>query len=140
MPIYKRCSRCGKRVDSGSTCQCIKERHKEYDRYSRDRESKGFYSGKEWKRARLSALELDEGIDVYLFMTQGEVVVANTVHHIIPLRTDKRLGVELTNLMSLNHNTHSEIEKKYKNNESEMMSKLSHMLMKYREGVSEKFQ
>lgn len=35
------CSRCGKRIQSGSRCPCQKERHREYDRYSRDNKSKG---------------------------------------------------------------------------------------------------
>ena len=76
MPIYKRCSRCGKRMEAGKRCPCLKARHKEYDKYSRDKKSRQFYNGKEWEARRAEALETDGGIDVYLYMTQGIVVAA----------------------------------------------------------------
>lgn len=41
--IYKRCSRCGKRLEVGQTCECVKQRHKEYDRCSRDKDAAKFY-------------------------------------------------------------------------------------------------
>ena len=115
MPIYKRCSRCGKRIPSGSKCSCRKERHREYDRYSRDKKSKEFYDSGEWMRARQQALDLDDGIDVYLYMTSGEIKAADTVHH-----------------MSLHHDTHSMIERDYKKNKSEMVEKLGKILRDYR--------
>lgn len=88
MPIYKRCSRCGRRLLSGSICSCIKERHKEYDRYSRDRKSRQYYHSKEWMMVREAVLDMDGGIDVYLYMKEGKTVFADTVHHIVPLKDD----------------------------------------------------
>lgn len=70
MPIYKRCSRCGKRIQSGSRCPCQKERHREYDRYSRDNKSKKFYDSAEWQRIRENVLDIDQYIDVYMYMTE----------------------------------------------------------------------
>lgn len=133
MPIYKRCSRCGRRLPSGSKCPCQKDRHKEYDRYSRDRKSKQYYDGGEWQQARASAMEADQGLDVYLFMTKGEVVNADTVHHIVPLKDDWNKRNDITNLMSLHHDTHSLIETEYRKNKTEMQKKLSKMLAEYRE-------
>ena len=52
MPIYKRCGRCGTRLPSGTKCECIKERHKEYDKYSRDKKADAFYHSIEWEIAR----------------------------------------------------------------------------------------
>lgn len=143
MPIYKRCSRCGKRLPSGTKCECLKKRHHEYDKYSRDKKAKDYYGSKEWDVTRVHILELDEGIDVYLFMTTGEIVIADTVHHIIPLRDDWTKRADEDNLMSLNHDTHSMIEKMYKKNKEEMIKTLTEMLSRYRkqkgQGVSEKF-
>ena len=116
MPLYKRCSRCGKRILSGSVCPCIKARHKEYDRYSRDKKSKQYYDSREWEKARASALDADEHIDVYLFMTEGRIEIADSVHHIIPLKEAWEERNSLGNLISLNHDTHSMIEQMYKNN------------------------
>lgn len=134
MPIYKRCSRCGKRIPSGSTCQCIKARHKEYDRYSRDRKSKRYYSSEEWKTSRSAALNKDEGIDVYVFMTEGRILAADTVHHIVSLKDDWDKRNDITNLMSLNHDTHSMIEQLYKKDKAGMERKLKAMLQEYRNG------
>lgn len=132
MPIYKRCSRCGKRILSGSMCSCIKDRHKEYDRYSRDKKSKQYYSSKEWKISRQTALNTDEGLDVYLFMTEGRIVAADTAHHIIPLKDDWNRRNDINNLMSLSHDTHSAIERMYKKDKEGMEKMLQEMLQNYR--------
>lgn len=140
MPIYKRCIRCGKRIESGTTCECLKERYKEYDRTSRDRESKTFYDGKAWRMTRDNIIGTDE-IDIYLYMTMGQMVAADTVHHIIPLKDDRTLSLNADNLMSLHHDTHSMIEQRYKKDKKGMIAELTAMLQAFRkgEGVSEKF-
>lgn len=132
MPIYKGCSRCGKRMESGKHCPCLKIRHKEYDKYSRDRKSRQFYTGKEWDTSRTEALEADGGIDVYLYMTQGIVVAADTVHHIIPLKDEPSKRSDLDNLISLHHDTHSLIETMYKTQKDKMIQELSEMVREYR--------
>lgn len=132
MPLYKRCGRCGKRIPSGSTCPCIKARHKEYDRYSRDKESRQFYGSSEWLRIRSAAMEADGGIDVYLFMTEGKLVPADTVHHIIPLQDDWQKRMDINNLMSLSHGTHSMIEQMYKKDKTGTEKKLQEMILEYR--------
>lgn len=132
MPIYKRCSRCGKRIEAGTICQCLKDRHKEYDKYSRDRRSKQYYNSREWEAAREHVLQLDEGIDVYAYMTQGIVIRADTVHHIVPLKEDWSLRSNEDNLISLNHDTHSMIEQQYRKNKKEMQEELKAMVQQYR--------
>lgn len=133
MPIYKRCSRCGKRLPEGTRCLCQKKRHQEYDRYSRDRKSKQYYNSKEWELARTTALEADGGIDVYVFMTTGQIVLADTAHHIIPLKDDWRKRNDIENLMSLSHDTHSLIERQYKKDKDRMQNELKEMLKQYRD-------
>ena len=132
MPIYKRCSRCGKRIEAGTTCQCLKDRHKEYDKYSRDRRSKQYYNSREWEAVREHVLQLDERIDVYVYMTQDVVTIADTVHHIIPLKEDWSLRNNEDNLISLNHDTHSMIEQQYRKNKNEMQEALKAMVQQYR--------
>lgn len=133
MPIYKRCSRCGKRIQSGQKCPCLKERHREYDRYSRDKKTKDFYGSREWERARDAALEADGGIDVYLYMTTGEILLADTVHHIVPLKDDWSRRVDISNLMSLNHDTHSMIEQMYRKDKRKAIQNLKEILREFRE-------
>lgn len=132
MPIYKRCSRCGKRILVGTTCDCIKQRYKEYDRFCRDQESKSFYGSREWQQARSEALDLDSGIDVYVWVTEGKILLADTVHHIVPLKDDRDKRLDVNNLISLNHDTHSMIEQMYRNDKAGMIEKLKKMLLQYR--------
>lgn len=132
MAMYKRCGRCGKRIQSGSRCSCLKKRYKEYDRFSRDKKSYDFYHSAEWIRLQPQILEMDEGIDVYLFMTKGEIVIADTVHHIEPLRDNWKRRLDPSNLMSLHHDTHSMIEQKYKKNKPAMQEELARLLCAYR--------
>ena len=144
MPLYRRCGRCGKRIQSGSRCTCLKERYKEYDRFSRDKKSYDYYHSDEWERSRQQALDLDGGIDVYLYMTRGEIVIADTAHHIVPLKDDWSRRADISNLISLNHDTHSMIEQIYKTNKRAMQEELARLLYAYRneckgEGRSEKF-
>lgn len=132
MAIYKRCTRCGVRSPSGSKCACLKKRHKEYDKYSRDKQSDMFYHSKEWELTRQRVLTLDKGVDVYLYMTTGEVVFADAVHHIEPLKDNWSRRCDLDNLISLSNETHSMIENLYKNDKQGMMKVLDEMLRRYR--------
>lgn len=135
MAIYKRCGRCGKRIPSGSRCPCGKVRHKEYDRYSRDKKSKQYYDSSEWSRSRAAALEADQNYDVYIFMTEGRILGADTVHHIIPLKEDWNQRNNMENLMSLHHDTHSFIEALYRKDEKKIQKELQQMLIEYRKLV-----
>lgn len=119
-------------MPSGSTCPCIKQRHREYDRYSRDQRSRNFYGGKDWERARAAALDADGGIDVYLYMTEGIVVAADTVHHIIPIKDDWDKRINIDNMISLSSDTHSMIEQMYKKNKGAMIRRLQEMIKEYR--------
>lgn len=130
--IYKRCSRCGKRIPEGTKCKCVKSRHKEYDRLYRDKKAKDFYHSQEWQQARENVLNLDGEIDVYCYMMTGEIKLADTVHHIEPLRDAWEKRLDTDNLMSLNHSTHSEIERLYSEDKQGMMERLKEMLRAYR--------
>lgn len=132
MPIYRRCGRCGRRIQAGSRCPCLKERHKEYDKFSRDKRSKTFYDSKEWEQARRDTLELDGYIDVYVFVKTGKMIVANEVHHINPLRDVWEKRCDTNNLISLSHESHSEIEQMYRKNKEETQKMLSEMIRIYR--------
>lgn len=132
MSIYKRCSRCGKRIQAGSRCPCTKTRHKEYDKYSRDKKSKQYYDSSEWLTSRAAALDADQGYDVYIFMTEGRILSADTVHHIVPLKDDWSKRNVIENLMSLNHDTHSMIEAMYRKDKEKIQKELCQMLIEYR--------
>jgi 5-methylcytosine-specific restriction endonuclease McrA len=131
--IYKRCSRCGKRIPSGTTCECLKQRHKEYDKYSRDKQSDAFYHSNEWILTRDEVLRIDKGIDVYIFMTTGEIVAADTVHHVIEFKTDKTKALDINNLISLSNSTHAMIHQLYKKDKEKIQQILFSIIKQYRD-------
>lgn len=91
-----------------------KERHKEYDAHCRNRTAKAFYNSGEWRAARARALARDTSIDIYLYIAEGRIVAADTVHHIIELSEDYSKRCDLDNLISISEATHSMISKAYK--------------------------
>lgn len=111
--IYKRCSRCGKRIESGKTCECVKQRHKEYDKYSRDKEAKVFYHSTNWERMRTHILNKFDGMDVYAYIMYGQVEPATTVHPIVELKDDKSQALLEHNLIPVSSSTHNLIHIAY---------------------------
>lgn len=111
--IYKRCSRCGKRLEVGQTCECVKQRHKEYDRLARDKEAAKFYSSASWKRMRQYILDKYDSIDVYAYILYGQIEKADTVHHIVEMRDDKSQALMEQNLIPVSSSTHNIIHASY---------------------------
>jgi phosphoglucosamine mutase len=74
---------------------------------------------------------------VYEYMMHGRVVIADTVHHIVPLKEDWNRRLDISNLMSLNHDTHSQIERDYEKYGAKVMAcRLSEILGRYREQMA----
>lgn len=116
--IYKRCSRCGKRLEVGQTCECVKQRHKEYDRCSRDKDAAKFYSSASWKRMRQYILDKYDGLDLYAYVVFGQIEKADTVHHIIEMRDDKSQALLEQNLIPVSSSTHNIIHASYDKSKS----------------------
>lgn len=136
--IYKMCSRCGRRIPEGKTCPCQTirkaESDKHYDRFQRDQKSTDFYKSGIWLATRQRVLTLDNMMDVYQYVINGRVVPADTVHHIVPLKSDWNRRIDISNLMSLHHDTHSMIEREYeKHGEKIMVCRLQEILSTYRD-------
>lgn len=133
MPLYKVCGSCGKKIESGTKCLCQQRDYKVYDTTGRDKDAKRFYNSSLWIKTRDYVLCMDE-VDVYLYMTKGEIKLANTVHHIVPLRDNRQKALDVANLMSLHHDTHSMIEQMYKKDKKKMIKELTVMLEGFRQG------
>lgn len=111
--IYKRCSRCGKRLEAGKTCECRKQRHKEYYKYSRDKKANAFYDSHNWNRMRQYILDKYDGIDVYSYVMYGHIEQATIVHHIVEFKDDKTQSLVEQNLIPVSVSTHNIIHKAY---------------------------
>lgn len=114
-----------------------RERHKDYDTHCRNRKAKAFYNSAEWKAVRARVLARDTNIDIYLYITYGKVVLADSVHHIIELSEDWSRRCDLNNLISISSATHSIISKMYKDKTSKaaVQQTLRDCICKYQQQV-----
>lgn len=111
MPIYKRCNRCSKRLPSGMKCECLKQRHKEYDKYTRDKTTSVFYHTKDWEKVRKQARAYYNGLDIYSYYILGKIEYGQTVHHITPLKDNWKKRFDLDNLIYLTESNHQLLHK-----------------------------
>lgn len=109
------CSKCGKSYPANEPCDCRKQRHKQYDRYERNKDSAAVYHSKEWPILTQQCKARCNGLDMYKLMTTGRAVLARNglSHHIIEVDEDKRLAYDLDNLIWVGTDSHAEIHKVY---------------------------
>ena len=112
-------------------------RHKEYDAHCRDQKAKKFYNSSEWRAIRQKVLARDAGIDIYLYIVEGRIVPADTVHHIVELSEDYTRRLDMDNLISVSDGTHSMISKAYKDTamRAKMQQTLRECARRYRSQV-----
>ena len=133
--MYVRCSRCGKRRPSGTKCDCIKRVRKEYDSKYRNKEATQFYHSSDWLTVRNRVMNIYDSIDVFLFVTEHKIVIADVVHHIVPLSDDKTLALVESNLIPVSSSTHNMIHNAYDKDDDtkkEMQAKLREVMQLYR--------
>ncbi len=138
MPIYKRCSKCGKRIPSGTTCECIKqirrqqkkERDKDYDQHRRNKTNAAFYKTKAWVLTKEDVLAHYMYIDLYAYYHDGKLIPATMVHHIVPISTDYAKRLDRGNLIALSDKSHGIVHKTMREGREEEMIRL---LLEYKE-------
>ena len=114
MPIFKRCDRCHKRLKPGTTCDCVKTARRE-QRAGKETEKE--YGTTPWKVKRDAVKQSCGNMDALLFFRSGQVVPADMVHHIIPLKERRDLWLDDNNLIPLSDATHAEVERVYESGE-----------------------
>lgn len=110
---------------------------KEYDQKIRDKESKRFLNSSAWQTIRKQTLIRDQGLDIYLFVTEHRIVRADHVHHIIPRADKPECALDINNLISLSNDTHSYIESQYRKSKeakTATQKKLKEILKVYLKG------
>lgn len=93
------------------------ERNKQYDkmvRHRRDKQYAEFYHSPEWIRTRAYVLAKYKGLDLYAYYVDSKVVFATTVHHIVEIKDDWDLRLEISNLFPLSEQNHNKIHALYK--------------------------
>lgn len=115
MPIYKRCSRCNKRILEGTKCDCYKERHKEYKKYRTDVKEQIFYSSDGWEIIKEKVKDKFKKIDIYSYYIYGVIEYGQTVHHIESIKENWERRLDISNLIYLTESNHQKIHKLMRN-------------------------
>ncbi|NOV63468.1 hypothetical protein B0H37_001554 [Clostridium beijerinckii] len=134
MMICKRCSRCGKRIQTGTICECQRNRHREYKKYRSDDKEQSFYSSKEWKIIKDKVKDKFKKIDIYSYYVLGELEYGQTAHHIEPLKDNWDRRLEIDNLIYLTESNHQKIHKameKDKKNKKQIMDMLYELIRRF---------
>ena len=140
MPIYKRCSRCGKRILAGTICGCQKRRYREEDKYTKDDKYKLFYKSRSWNRARDIAIDFYGGLDIYSLYILGRMEYGQTVHHIVPLKECWERRTDVSNLIYLTESNHQIIHNimiQGETQKQEVLSLLFSLVERYRKEMSQ---
>ena len=121
MSVYRKCSRCGKKIEQYSQCECYvqakKDSYKRYkDRRRLDKEDKArqdFYSSQEWIRIRDVIRIVCYGLDIVKLYKDNLIEQGYTVHHIIPLEDCWNSRLDICNLIYVSQSTHMYIHSEY---------------------------
>ena len=117
MAIYRRCGKCGKKIEQGATCKCLKDTVKEYNRnirYNKDnKEYSSFYNTTHWNRMSKYIRSKYNGLCLVCYVRYKIMNGANVVHHIIELKEDYSKRLEEDNLITLCHSCHNILHSNY---------------------------
>ncbi|GEP65780.1 hypothetical protein CBE01nite_35480 [Clostridium beijerinckii] len=131
--ICKRCSRCGKRIQTGSKCNCSQKRYKEYDKDKINSKEKKFYSSDQWNKIKDKAKELYEYIDIYSYYVSNKLEYGQTVHHIVPIKREWEKRFALDNLIYLTESNHRVIHNRMENGEyNEVINELNELVARFK--------
>lgn len=143
MPVYRKCTECGKKVLEGTLCKCEIEKRKEsYRDYKHrrlqdkeEKERQKFYSGSSWLRLSENVKKHYFGLCVMCWF-KDQIQESKYTHHIETMkdRFDMRLNEDnLIALCSHHHTiTHTEYDKSDKNKKI-MQKALKELIKKFNE-------
>ena len=129
--LMKLCARCGKKTPSNAKCDCVKDRHKIYNREFRDKKSAEFYNSKEWKTLTAICKTKANGLDLYEYVLNNNIVKGELSHHIEEITDNKSRALDIGNLIWISNKTHNYIHSQYNKSaedKNEMQNKLFEIL------------
>lgn len=115
MTMYRLCSVCGNKVPYGTKCSCEdKARADKYKLYKSKRDDireQRFYSSKLWKNCRDTISSHQLGLDLIEWSKGNEDIKAERYHHIIEVKDDWSLRLDIGNIIGLTQQNHMKVHK-----------------------------
>jgi len=107
------CSVCGRKVNVGETCVCMKQRQRDYDRDNRNKDRAAFYHSKSWRLLCEAVKSRAQYADEYILRYDHKIVAGRIAHHIIPLEDNMSLALNPQNIVYVSAKTHKMIHDAY---------------------------
>ncbi|URZ15322.1 HNH endonuclease [Clostridium felsineum] len=121
MPLYRKCSKCKKKVPIGTLCECEKKvRRESYKAYKKRRmsdkqeaERQRFYNTNAWKFLSDTVKKHYLGMCVMCWYRNNEMVNSEYTHHIITLKEDMNMSLNKGNCIPLCDSCHKRVHIEY---------------------------
>lgn len=121
----KMCSQCEAKLNKQN-----KKVYKDYRASRTDIKEQRFYVSKGWILTKPEAIKRDKGL-CRLCLSKNSISVQDTVHHIVPIKDDWALRLDIDNLICLCDGCHKKVHKKYRKSfkdKREMQEKLKELI------------
>lgn len=128
------CSACCRVHAKDYVCEGKSRQRRVYNRNRLYKTDRAVYGTNKWRTVRGQVLEDCNHICLYTFYTEGKIVKADDVHHIIEILEDESLAFEEDNLIGLSEEKHKLVHELYKENKEKTQDKLREFKVKWREG------
>lgn len=138
--LKKLCPKCGKIIDAGQRycpdCQKIyeamrKERHRRYKHNRPDIREQRLYTSKEWQAIKKFIIGKYNGLCLWSYYMEDRIVPMDTVHHIVPVKDDWGMRLDIYNLIPLDHRVHEHIHKLYDSDKEGTQEMLKYLMRKW---------
>lgn len=134
MPLYRKCSQCGKKVLVNTKCACEiardKQRYIEYAKHRKDKDIQKIYSSVSWEKVKEVCKIRQNGICLYSYYILGEVKPIEISHHIIETKEDITKAYSPENVIGVTDAVHKLIHRTYlkSNKDKKAMQELLYSL------------
>lgn len=119
--IYKRCPRCGKRIQEGTKClECTRKIRATSNRTDGIRKE---YHTSRWEKEREWCLARHGYVDLYALYHDGRIKAADRVHHICEVLEEPERFHDPENHFPCSDASHHEIHRRYKSEGPEKIQK-----------------
>ena len=138
MPMYRKCSHCGRKVLVGQKCSCEREYKKQYAKHydknvrnnSDNVKYTKFYNSTSWRKKSKHIQAKYNNLCLVCLLREKKISYSDMVHHIETLKDSWEKRIDDNNLIPLCHECHNEID--HINYTEKEKNELRNLLKEYR--------
>lgn len=108
-----------------------KERHRIYKSKRTDKKYQSFYTSKEWIQLRDFINIKYKGMCLWSYYIEHTIIPAATVHHIVEVKDDWHLRLDIYNCIPLSEAIHQKIHRMYESDKEDTQKALRYLISKW---------